>query len=159
VIIIGLDLKPIVLRVVSILLPLPFGFALFWNTRQGFAAPIVVGFVVGVAAVFGMLAVVGYIDNVSIIPADRREWRESAEYAFSIMLATLTGYLLGRVAGRDAADPINAAASAMVSFIGPAGAEKTLKGRVEFVQQVITAVAATGTTLGSIYAGMKGVLQ
>ena len=45
------------------------------------------------------------------------------------------------------------------TFIGPAGAEKTLKGRIEFMQQVITALAATGTTLGSIYAGVKGVIQ
>lgn len=159
VIVMSLDLKPIVLRIVSIVIPLPFGFALFWQTRQGFIAPIVVGFIVGVVAVAGMLTVVGYIDNVSIVPANRREWQESIEYAFSIMLAVVTGYLLGRIVGRDSADPINVAASAMATFIGPAGAEKTLKGRIEFMQQVITALAATGTTLGSIYAGVKGVIQ
>ena len=158
-IVMSFDLKPIILRIVSILIPLPFGFALFWQTRQGFVAPLVVGLIVGVTAVAGMLTVVGYIDNVSIVPGDRREWQESIEYALSIMLAMVTGYLLGRMAGRDSADPLNAATSAMVSFIGPAGAEKTLKGRIEFMQQVITALAATGTTLGSIYAGVKGVIQ
>ena len=158
-IVISLDLKPIVLRLVSIAIPLPFGFALFWRTRQSLVAPIVLGFIVGVVAVAGMLAVVGYVDNVSAIPADRRDWREAIEYAVSIMLAMVTGYLLGRMAGREAGDPLSAAASTMVAFIGPAGAEKTLKGRVDFLQQMITALFAIGTTLGSIYAGVKGVMQ
>jgi hypothetical protein len=157
-IIISLDLKPLILRIVSILIPLPFGFALFWQTRQRFFAPVVVGIIVGVAAVAGMLTVVGYIDNVPIVPSERRDWQEAAEYAFSIMLAMVTGYLLGRMVGRDPAEPVNAA-SALAAFIGPAGAEKTLKGRIEFMQQMITALAATGTTVGSIYAGVKGVLQ
>ena len=99
-IVISLDLKPIVLRLVSIAIPLPFGFALFWRTRQGFVAPLILGGLVGVVAVGGMLAVVGYIDNVSAVPADRREWREAIEYAVSIMLAMLTGYLLGRMGSR-----------------------------------------------------------
>ena len=47
----------------------------------------------------------------------------------------------------------------MAAFIGPAGAEKTLKGRVDFLQQMITAVFAMGTTIASIYAGVKGVIQ
>jgi hypothetical protein len=158
-IVISLDLRPIVLRIVSIAIPLPFGFALFWQTRQGFVAPVILGALVGVVAVGGMLAVVGYIDNVSAIPADRRDWREAIEYAVSIMLAMVTGYLLGRMGSREAGDPLNSAASKMAAFIGPAGAEKTLKGRVDFLQQMITAVFAMGTTIASIYAGVKGVIQ
>jgi hypothetical protein len=158
-IIIGLDLRPLALRIVSIAIPLPFGFALYWQARQGLVASLVVGFIVGILAVAGMLAVVGYVDNVSAVPADRREWREAFEYAISIMLAMVTGQLLGRIARRDAADPLNTAASAVIAIVGPTGGEKTLKGRIEFMQQVITALAATGTTLASIYAGVKGVLQ
>ena len=104
-IVMSFDLKPIILRIVSILIPLPFGFALFWQTRQGFVAPLVVGLIVGVTAVAGMLTVVGYIDNVSIVPGDRREWQELIEYALSIMLAMVTGYLLGRMAGREFRGP------------------------------------------------------
>jgi hypothetical protein len=158
-IVISFDLKTIVLRIVSLAIPLPFGFALFWQTRQGFVAPLILGALVGVVAVGGMLAVVGYIDNVAAVPADSREWREAIEYAVSIMLAMVTGYLLGRMGSHEAGDPLNSAASKMAAFIGPAGAEKTLKGRVDFLQQMITAVFAMGTTVASIYAGVKGVIQ
>src|SRR5260370_39810006 len=41
-----------------------------------------------------MLAVVGYIDKVPILPEPAREWREAIEYALSIVLAYVTGNLL-----------------------------------------------------------------
>ena len=112
----------------------------------------------GVTAVAGMLTVVGYIDNVLIVPGDRREWQELIEYALSIMLGDVaTRYSLGRMAGLISRTHSTLQLRRWYRS-GPAR-QKTLKGRIEFMQQVITALAATGTTLGSIYAGVKGVIQ
>ena len=41
-----------------------------------------------------MTAIIGYIDEIPVMPQNIQEWRETIEYATSITLATLTGYLL-----------------------------------------------------------------
>ena len=58
------------------------------------------GAVVGVVSVAGMLTIVGFADNVAILPENTREWREVFEYAASIMLAYVTGNVLAALAQR-----------------------------------------------------------
>jgi hypothetical protein len=53
------DLNPLYLRAASILLPLPFGMALYRRTAPRFLPSIAVGVIVGLAAVAGMNTVVG----------------------------------------------------------------------------------------------------
>jgi hypothetical protein len=77
-IVVRLDLHPIYLRLMSFIIPLPFGFALLWTAHHGFRWAFAVGMIVGVMAVAGMLTVVGYIDNVPIAPSNPREWRGPA---------------------------------------------------------------------------------
>jgi len=159
-----LDVKVIYLRLVSIVLPLPFGFALFWKLRAGAAAPIIVGAVVGILAVAGMLAVVAVMDNVPFIPRDLREWREAAEYALSIALAIVTGYMVARIVVRylttsgRSSGIVNSIAREIASIMGPAAGDKKLSERIAAIEQMLNSVITVGTTLGSIYAGIKGVL-
>lgn len=47
----------------------------------------------GVGSVASMLWITHSIDGVAWLPQDLREWRETVEYAFSIMLAYFTGHL------------------------------------------------------------------
>jgi hypothetical protein len=47
----------------------------------------------GVCSVASMLWITHAIDGVAWLPQDLREWRETVEYAFSIMLAFFTGHL------------------------------------------------------------------
>ncbi|MGC8035308.1 hypothetical protein ACP3WA_24560, partial [Salmonella enterica] len=45
-------------------------------------------------SVAAMLIVVGFVDNVPILPGTSRDWQEAVEYALSIALAYGTGNLL-----------------------------------------------------------------
>ena len=69
-IIMRFDLNPLILRLISVAIPLPFGFMLYRKALCGIGAAVGVGVVVGIVAVFGMLTVVGVTDNVPIWPED-----------------------------------------------------------------------------------------
>src|SRR5207237_1211956 len=58
------DVNPIFLRVVSIVIPVPFGFLLLWRGGAGPGQALALGLAVGVIAVGGMLTIVGVIDEV-----------------------------------------------------------------------------------------------
>jgi hypothetical protein len=95
-IIIMYDLKPLYLRVASLLIPLPFGFALFvWHPRR-FALSASIAAVIAVITVLGMSAITSATDHTPVLPQDLRETREMIEYAASIAFAFITGMLLGR---------------------------------------------------------------
>jgi hypothetical protein len=165
-IVIRFDLRELVLRLVSIALSLPFGFALYWRHRTSPALLIATAAIVGIAAVGGMLAAMSLIDlNVPIIPRDRREWQEAIEQALSIGLAMSAGYMFARVAenllfGSDGSPgPLNALARSIISLVAPSSSERDLKARIESFQQVLATLLVMATTLGSIYAGVKSVLN
>jgi hypothetical protein len=149
-----LDARPIWLRIVSILLPMPFGAALQIKERHGFWAALVMGSMVGAAAVAGMLAVVGVIDVRPIVPADRREWQESIEFAVSITLAMVTGNLIGRMIARYTGAGARGQAGAPG---GAAGAEQSSQSdRLFRMDMVITAIGAIAAAVGSLISGLKG---
>ncbi|HXP95544.1 MAG TPA: hypothetical protein VN809_02450 [Telmatospirillum sp.] len=86
-----LDLNTWVLRLVSILIPLPFGL----TGPRSLRASLWIALTAGVASVWGMLAITGAIDHVSILPQGSRDWIETLEYVASIALAYGTGRLIG----------------------------------------------------------------
>jgi hypothetical protein len=163
--IVKLDARPINLRIVSIIIPAVFGFGLLWSRRARAGQLIFSAVFVAVAAVGGMLAVVGVIDDVPILPPDARGWQEAFEYALSIGLATITGYLIARIISHalaitvETGGPINMLARVIVSFTRSPGSEEKLKEQIESVQQILTAIVTVATTLASIYAGVKAVLN
>jgi hypothetical protein len=165
-IVIRFDLRELVLRLVSIALSLPFGFALYWRHRASPAVLTITAAIVGIVAVAGMLAAMNLIDaNVPIIPRDRKEWQEAIEQALSIGLALSAGYMLARVAenllfgAEGAPGPLNALARSVVSLVAPASSEHDLKARIESFHRVVSTLMVIATTLGSIYAGVKSVLN
>src|SRR5580704_10889820 len=89
------DTPPLYIRFASMLIPLPFGFALRWIAKQGVGITAAIGVLIGVISVAGMLTLVGYSDQVPILPANARDWRETLEYATSIALALVTGNIFG----------------------------------------------------------------
>jgi hypothetical protein len=165
-IVIRLDLRELVLRLGSIVISLPFGFALYWRHRASSTLLVVTAAIVGIVAVGGMLAAISMIDmNVPIIPRDRREWQEAIEQALSIGLAVAAGYMLARVAenflfgAKGSSGPLNALARSIISAVAPASSERDLKARIESFQNMLTTLMVIATTLGSIYAGVKSVLN
>jgi hypothetical protein len=75
------------------------------------------------------------------------------------------GYMLARVAenllfGTEGSrGPLNALARSVISAVAPSGNERDLKARIESFQNMLTTAMVIATTLGSIYAGVKSVLN
>ena len=166
--IVKFDVNPVIMRIAAMLIPLPFGCALAWVAHLGWRMAAVVGVVIGVVAVAGMTAIIGYTDNVPIMPHNFREWRETTEYAVSIALATLTGNILAtmalnilpkQVAGRG--QP-SAMAIRIAMLISPHVGKQALRRRAEkiggLMKTVGSAGAAVGSAAGTIYTGVRALI-
>ena len=92
---IQLNVTPLYLRLASVVIPLPFGLALYARQKFGFPGALLVGVVTATVAVACMLTVTGFNDNVPIMPGPWVEWREVLEYIASIALAFVTGHMIG----------------------------------------------------------------
>lgn len=163
-----LNVSPLYLRIASVLIPLPFGFAIFAVQKVGYRGAALAGVVTALLAVFCMLTVTGLNDHVPILPVSWIEWREVLEYSASIALAFLTGNILGILmlqllaSSLSQGDRPNAAAYRAARLLGPYVGEDQLRRRARIIQELMkTAGPLLGilsTAAGSIYAGLKGIL-
>lgn len=163
-----LDVNPLIMRAASMLIPLPFGFALAWVAHLRWQMAIVVGLIIGILAVTGMTAIVGFVDDVPILPQNLREWRETTEYAVSIALATLTGNIIAsivqnmlpkHVVGRQRPSKV---AMRMAMMIGPPVGRQALRRRAEKIGTLLKTAgslgAAGGSAAGTIYTGIRALI-
>ncbi len=171
-IILSWDKPTIYLRIVSILLPVPFGFFLVRNARRTLAWTVTVGALVSVAAIYGMSLAVSLHDGGPVLPSSAEEWTEALQYFISIALAFLTGGLLASMLGGAphlATPGLPAQIAAKIApLLAPKG-RKLMKGqnartiamieRALGMHKVVTAVVAAVTTAGSIYTGVMTVLH
>ena len=67
------DVTPVYLRIASVLIPLPFGFALATRRGFGFREALAFGVATAALSVGCMLLVTGYLDDVSVLPSAQRE--------------------------------------------------------------------------------------
>ena len=155
------DMKPLYLRIATILIPMPFGFLLAFHHRGRLWASAAAGFALAFAAVFAMLAVTASIDKVPILPQNARDFRETLEYIASIGLAFTTGAMVGEFMpalreGRS--QPHRAVLLLTRAFVpdeeGTLGIEKAARKIDKLVKTVTPAV----TGAASIYAGIKAFL-
>ncbi|MGZ5809847.1 MAG: hypothetical protein ACXWJW_04545 [Xanthobacteraceae bacterium] len=167
-IIIHFDLNPLLLRVLSVVIPLPFGFALRFVTHHGLRSAAIVGAATGIIAVFLMMVVVGLVDKVPIVPDTARDWRETIEYMVSIALAVVTGNILAlaifrvlpkTMSGKRAPNPL---AMRIAVLMGAGVGKNALRRRAEKIENLMhsltAAGAAFGTAAGSLYTGMRALL-
>lgn len=89
------DFPTWVLRVISMLIPIPFGFWRAKTLRRALWSDVLVAVVVGVTAVACMSIVLAWQEHASPMPQDAREWREVIDYAISIASSYLTGIFIG----------------------------------------------------------------
>jgi hypothetical protein len=151
-IVIGFDLKVIVLRGVSILIPLLFGFA---QTRGWTTSAIFVGFVgivIGTTAVIGMSAVMHLVYGYPIVPSTTRDWQEEFEFALSMALATIAGYSLGMII------PSTAVQSQSESFESKGSGGKIFADHIDLVERLIRVLTMIFAAIGSVYVGLRGIL-
>jgi hypothetical protein len=167
-VIMQLDLPTWYLRIVSVLVPLPFGVALFSVRRVGFRGAFGVGAATALIAVTGMLAVVGLVDRVPVLPQTARDWSEAIEYGLSITLAYDAGDMLALVVFRllpsrmaTAGQP-SSAAFRLARLLGRHVGEETLRRRARRIQEIMRAtVPLIGLLLtigGSLWTGLKHLL-
>lgn len=158
------DTKPLYLRLISMILPLPFGYFLFKSTTRKLF-PWFMGVVfLAIASVIGMSWMTSLVDGSPIWPQNTFEWREVLEYSASIAFSFLTGMLLGGVAYaskqrhlRKAA--INPFLKAVVAGLSEGRISPTsLHGLMKKLQEYGGTIVALGTTAVSIYTGLKGIV-
>jgi hypothetical protein len=165
---IALNVSPLYLRLASVIIPVPFGFATYPMHKTGFRGAFVLGAATAALSVTCMLTVTGVNDGVPILPVSPGEWREVFEYGASIALAFGSGNILGLMVfqvlplilsqgGRP-----NAAAFRIARLLGQHVGEEQLRRRARLIQDLLqTAGPLAGvviTAIGSLYAGLKGVL-
>jgi hypothetical protein len=151
------------LRIVSMILPLPFGFWLFRQSDRTFLPWFVATFGLALAAVIGMSASTSAVDHTPVWPQSAIEWREVLEYSASIAFSFLAGMVLGgfrrgRQTQGTAIDHeswayrlANLGQSGQLSF-------QTIQSRIKTVSELGATLTAIGATVASIYTGLKGVL-
>jgi hypothetical protein len=165
---ITLNVSPLYLRLASLIIPLPFGLAIYARQKVGLRGAIPVGLLTAAIAVTCMLVVTGINDKVPILPGPWVEWREVIEYTLSIALAFVSGNILGFMiyevlpqtmmqGGRP-----NAVAFRIAGLLGQDVGEEHLRRRARVIQDLMTTagplLGVVGTAAGSIYAGLKGII-
>ena len=155
------DVKPLYLRIATILIPMPFGFLLAMQHPTRLWASCGTGFVAAVLAVLGMLVITATIDKVPVLPQDLRDWRETLEYVAGIGLAFFTGLLAGQVYAAFRLKKMQPgkvvlliAKAVTPNEDGEFGIERAAK-RIDKMVKATTPVA-TGAT--SLYLGLKAYL-
>jgi hypothetical protein len=166
---ITLNASPLYLRLASVIIPLPFGLLIRARHKVRLRGAVLVGFLTAAIAVTCMLTVTGFNDNVPIMPGPWVEWREVLEYSASIVLAFVTGNILGflmldvlpKTMTQGGGRP-NPVAYKVAGLLGPHVGEEHLRRRARIIQDLITTagplVGVVGTAAGSLYAGLKGVI-
>jgi len=158
------ELGVVWLRIVSLMIPLPFGLILMNRRKCHFGIWALVSFVLAGVAVLGMSAITGGVDGTAVLPEDARERREFAEYAASIGLSYLTGMVLGRMLWdrrqSAASDETGHGVAHKLVAIVSKGHESTakIKETVQQINDLGSSLIAMATTVASIYMGLKGIL-
>ena len=163
-----LDASQLWLRLASVIIPLLFGFAARALNKIWIEEALALGVATAAVSVTSMLTVTGLHDHVPILPSVPVEWREVIEYGTSILLAFVSGNRLGvvifqvlpRVLGQGGKP--NAFAFRMARLLGQHVGEEQLRRRARLIQDLMQTVGplagVAATAVGSIYAGLKGLL-
>lgn len=154
------DLNTIYLRVVSLLIPLPFGVLLAARQRRPRWLLAFMAISMSGLAVLGMSVLTSLVDGTPILPMGLREWREFIEYAASIGLSFVTGLIIGSMSRQKARVQRAAGLSVALARLVSNGAEKTdqFQAVVKKFNDLGGTLTAAGTTLAAVYAGLQGVI-
>ena len=167
------DRPTLYLRVVSIAIPMPFGFALIRREHRNLTWAAIIGAAVSLLAITGMSIAVAIHDHISILPSNAQEWNEDLQYFVSIALAFITGGLLAMLLHTGshlvAAPSRTAQLAVKLAPLFASNRQKMMKGknakmiatmeRALGIQRIVTGVVVAGTTAASIYTGVMSILH
>lgn len=94
----SLDLNTLYLRVACGVVPLAFGFALFWIAHRGATAAAAFGLALGLVGVAGMTVSESLYSGDPMLPQTRFEWLDNLQFAGTIVLSFIVGHLAARIA-------------------------------------------------------------
>lgn len=158
------DTKEIYLRIISILLPFPFGYFLFLKFKRKLINWFLGIVVLSILAVIGMSWTTSLVDHTDILPSNIFEWREAFEYSLSIAFSFLSGMILGRAKfelnyGNVDLNNKNSFLKLLINlFYQQKLSPKNLEILMVQIHSFLTPAITLGTTLFSIYTGLKGVM-
>ncbi|MFO1268008.1 MAG: hypothetical protein U1F25_02760 [Rubrivivax sp.] len=154
------DVKPLHLRIATMLIPIPFGAVLGARFPDRFRQSVGAGFAMAIAAVAAMLVVTAVLDKVPVLPQETREWRETMEYALSIGLAFTTGIALGRwllAARREGPEP-GRVSFLIVRALAPGGGKLNVEQAAKKLDSAIKAATPVATAAASAYTGVRALI-
>jgi hypothetical protein len=151
------DINLVWLRMVSLLIPLPFGYLLMSRGFRSFPIALCMALLVACVAVIAMSGTVHLVDGTAVFPQNSLGWREFVEYAASILFSFTTGMVIGRMVWRRRqAEQLNSLLlSALVGAVmGTGTSVEKLNTVISSVENITKSVVATGTSFAAIYTGM-----
>lgn len=160
------DLPALVLRLVSIAIPLPIA---VWMTLHRRIRPwleVSMALSVGLIAVGAMSYVVSVHEHTSFLPDTSREWRETIEYVASIAFAYGTGVLISAALQARSGAPNRAGqvtlklAQAIASVTGKAiDTSPQLKKHVDRIQALVNFLALLASASMAVVTGLRAVIR
>jgi hypothetical protein len=163
--IVVIDARLIFLRLLSILLPLCFGFLCRSAARWSIPADLGTGLLIAAVSTLGMSLVVAKLDHTPILPQSPEDWREFLEYGLSITLGFVSGsfarYCLKIAAGRTdrLAFAANVAGYKRLTRLGSKLKTEELEPAIKRIESILTALIAIAATFGSMIAGLGHLLN
>jgi len=156
------DVKPLYLRIATIVIPMPFGFLLAMHHPGRLGVSAAAGFVTAILAVFGMLGITAYIDKVPLLPQDMRDWKETLEYVLSIGLAFSTGFMAGEflpaLRQQQEKPPNRVVMLISKAMVRDEDGNLGIVKAYQRVDKIVKTATPAITGAASFYAGIKGFL-
>jgi hypothetical protein len=154
------DTKMVYLRIISMILPLPFAYALF-KEHAHMLFPWFAGIAfLAIGSVIGMSWITSLVDHSPVWPQSLFEWKELLEYSASIAFSFLTGMLLGRMARLNRQKRFKLTVTELAKSLSSEGKVSVdgINGAMKKLQEYGGTIVALGTTAVSIYTGLKGII-
>lgn len=157
------DTKILYLRIVTLILPLCFGYLLCRNQSRNIFTWTIGVLVLGWVAVAGMSAATSVVDDSPIWPQSIYVWRDLIEFAASISFSYVTGMFLGHLAFLKTKNTLSRTTRSHKTdrWITDADDDRAQSASLQFIAKKIseftTTLGAIVTTIIAIYTGLKGL--
>lgn len=160
VIVVAFDLPAIWLRLVCVVMPIPFGYWMAGPRRRPVVPLVVAAVLVASIVPLLMSTIVAALDHTSILPSDPRELQEFISFALSIGLSLGTGMLLGRAmtqVDKNTFEEASRTYGRVSNFVRRFSPE-LVRQNFESWQKALLALVAVCTTAASMVSGLKDVV-
>lgn len=158
------DTKLLYLRLLSIVVPALFGYALMSSHGHKLLPWSLLAALLALASVFGMSYMTHLVDGTPVMPKNAFEWHEFIQYGISIAASFWAGMILGRAAFLKSnpfmKTALGGAYAALVNKAGKDGVDAmgTLK-LIKVLNEHISTITALGSTALSVYTGLRGFIS